>query len=122
VELVQGIAQGTHNAKNLVDMLQQHGDERFRDSEFVMKSLVPYVNGFIMWVQQMAGVKREDMPVAETTRRPMNVRPKEEFDVICGTCRTVFSYPNEAAFLTDTEKNCGEEGCTGFLEPYTKAS
>jgi hypothetical protein len=123
IALVQGIAQGTHNAKHLIDMLQQHGDERFRESEFVMKSLVPYVNGFIMWVQQMAGVNREEMPVAENARRQMtNVRQKEEFDVVCGTCRTVFSYPNETAFMTDLEKNCGEEGCHGFLEPYVKAS
>lgn len=115
VELVQGIAQSTHNAKHLIDMLQQHGGDKFRDSQFVMRNLVPYVNGFILWIQQMAGVQREEMPT--TTEKK-----KEEFDVICGTCRTVFTYPNEAEFLTDTEKSCGEAGCIGSLEPYVRAS
>lgn len=115
VQLVTGIAQNTHNAKHLIDMLQQHGGERFRDSQFVMRNLVPYVNGFIVWIQNMAGVQRDQMPTGQESVK------REEFDVICGTCRTVFSYPSEAEFLTDTEKNCGEEGCTGSLEPYTKA-
>lgn len=115
-ELLQGIANSTANAKNLIDMLQQHGDERFKSSEFVMKSMVPYVNGFMIWVRQMSGVTA---PVEQ----PVVVAPQSQglvngYDVRCIACGTVYTYGDSNEFLADENKVCGNNGtCEGALEP-----
>ena len=120
-QLVQGIVTGQANAKNLIDMLQEHGDARFKESEFVMKYLVSYVNGFIMWVKSLAG--QTQSPQAEVqpiqpiqSVQPVNGNPSE-VDVKCVVCGSVFTYQNQDEYIADENKTCGNGGtCTGALE------
>jgi len=113
-QLVQGIVNGTHTAKNLIDVLQQYGDDRFKESEFVMKSLVGYVNGLMIWIRSLAGVN-------DITVKANNVSKEKEFDAMCIICKSVFSYGSEDEFMSDGEKKCDIEGCEGTLEPIKKA-
>lgn len=118
--LLNGIVAGTSNAKNLIDLLQEYGDERYKNSEFVMKSLVSYVNGFIIWVRNMAGVSQPiPEPVVHVIQPEKSpVVTGTEYDVRCTVCGTVFTYSNEQEYLTDSDKTCGKDGtCTGSIEP-----
>jgi hypothetical protein len=102
----------------LIDMLQAHGDDRFKNSEFVMKSLVGYVNGFIIWVRQMSGmssnasvVNEQAQPVGQTQEEAL------DFDAKCPLCGTVYGFTNEADFMM-SNKVCEANGtCIGILEP-----
>ena len=110
--LLNGVVQGTANAKNLIDLLQQYGDERFKDSTFVMKFMVGYVNGFIVWLRQMMA-PQTDIPQQQNTA-------VSSFDVVCPMCQTEYSYNNEAEYLAEPEENriCNANGtCQGILEP-----
>ena len=114
--LLNGIVQGTANAKNLIDLLQQYGDERFKNSEFVMKSMVGYVNGFIVWMRQMVAPQQEESV-------QQSVVHETSFDVVCPLCQTEYSYGSEAEYLAESEENriCNANGtCQGILEPVKR--
>lgn len=127
VELVNGIVAGSHTAKELIELLQGYGDPRFKDSEFVMKHLVSYVNGFILWLRDMIKPKayvdmaNEQMNSSETTNG--FVAPKGPgVDIECVQCHTVFVYENMQEFEQEENKVCGNNGCTGSLKPLMKVS
>ena len=113
---MQGIMSGTANAKNLIDLLQQLGDERYRGSEFVMKYLISYVNGFMAWVQSMATPQTTEQKIPDVTTVKNTLTVGDGFDVKCGVCQAVFTYPNQQEFDLDTDKSCGANGCMGMLE------
>ncbi len=110
--LVQGIAQGSKTAKDVIETIQQFGDERFKQSEFVVKQLVPYVNGFIIWIQQM---------VEHASPTPSAPNTNQEFDVECPQCHAIYSYPSEKEFIEEQNKICGTNNCQGILQPLMKA-
>ena len=111
--LLQGIVSGSKNAKDLIDMLQEHGDERFKNSEFVMKSLVGYVNGFIIWIRQMMG-QNQNSP--EQQERKVTTTTLE-YDAKCPICGTIYGFESEADFMMNS-KVCEANGtCVGILEP-----
>ena len=115
-QLVQGIVTGQSNAKNLIDMLQEHGDVRFKESEFVMKYLVSYVNGFILWVKSLAGQTQQQSVQPVQPAQQVNVNPVE-VDVRCVICGSVFTYQNYDEYVADENKTCGNGGtCEGALE------
>jgi hypothetical protein len=124
VELVNGIVSGTHTAKELVEMLQGYGDPRFKDSEFVMKHLVSYVNGFIIWLRDMVKPKSFEQGAQENPAPIVsNTAPKGPgYDVECGVCHTVFVYANAQEFAEEDNKLCGNNGCTGIIQPVAKVS
>lgn len=129
--LLQGIVSGSKNAKDLIDMLQEHGDERFKNSEFVMKSLVGYVNGFIVWIRQMMG-QNQNSPEQQTLKKSNNLVGTasegdtsqikvngtfEDYDAKCPICGTVYGFESEADFMMNS-KVCEANGiCVGILEP-----
>ena len=113
-QLVQGIVTGQADAKNLIDMLQEHGDARFKESEFVMKYLVSYVNGFILWVKSLVGTQSQAAPLASV---PQSQGNPAEVDVRCLVCGSVFTYQNQDEYVADENKTCGNGGtCEGALE------
>ena len=115
-QLVQGIVTGQANAKNLIDMLQEHGDPRFKESEFVMKYLVSYVNGFIVWVKSLVGTQSAQPVQPVQPVQQMNGNPAE-VDVRCVVCNSVFTYQNYDEYVADENKTCGNGGtCEGSLE------
>jgi hypothetical protein len=123
IELVNGIVAGTHTAKELVEMLQGFGDARFKDSEFVMKHLVSYVNGFIIWLRDMVKPKSFEQVAQENPAPIANVVPKGPgYDVECGVCHTVYVYANAQEFSEEENKVCGNNGCIGVIQPLVKAS
>lgn len=128
-QLVQGIVTGQSNAKNLIDMLQEHGDPRFKESEFVMKYLVSYVNGFMVWVKSL--VSQQQTPSqGDVYGRPLqsgqstqqgpqgqSMSNPAEVDVRCMVCGSVFTYQNQDEYIADENKICGNGGtCEGALE------
>jgi hypothetical protein len=122
-ELIQGIISGTQTAKELVDLLQSYGDTRFKDSEFVMKHLVSYVNGYIIWLRDMTKPKSYAEATQEVPATNGFVAPKGPgYDIECQTCHTVFVYENAEEFAEEEEKICGQNGCVGVLKPLIKAS
>jgi hypothetical protein len=124
VALVNGIVDGSQTAKELVEMLQGYGDPRFKDSEFVMKHLVSYVNGFIIWLRDMVKPKSFEQ-VAQENPSPAVQTPAPKgpgYDVECGVCHTVYVYPNPQEFEEEDNKTCGNNGCTGIISPLVKAS
>ena len=122
--LLQGILNSTHTAKEVIELLQTNGDPRFKDSEFVMKHLVAYTNGFIIWVRSMMA------PQVETaqTNRGMNGDTQKAtetaFDVECPICKAVYVYGSEKEFIDEQNKACGAEVggkmCPGELKPLMK--
>lgn len=101
MQLLNGLVTGQKTAKEVIDLIQQYGDQRFKDSEFVMKKMVPYVNGFVVWIQSM-------------------VQPKVQnntFDVECPLCHAIYSYETEEDFNNEQNKECGANGCKGILKP-----
>ena len=123
VELINGIVNQTHTAKELIELLQSYGDARFKDSEFVMKRLVSYVNGFIVWLREMMKPKAYAEVAAEVPASNGFVPPKGTgVDVECVACHTVFVYESLEEFMQEENKVCGNNGCTGSLQPLTKAS
>lgn len=138
-QLINGVVGGSHTAKELIELLQSYGDPRFRDSEFVMKHLVSYVNGFIMWLRELVKPKAYGNENAETVSGVDNgdnisssnnssnssgfVAPKGPgVDIGCSVCSTVFVYETLEEFMREETKICGNNGCTGSLQPLTKAS
>jgi len=123
VELVNGIVSGSHTAKELIDLLQSYGDARFKDSEFVMKHLVSYVNGFIIWLRDMVKPKAYAEAAAEVPPSNGFVAPEGPgVDIECQTCHTVFVYESMEEFNQEVAKVCGNNGCTGVLQPVEKVS
>lgn len=121
VELVNGIVNGSHTAKDLIDLLQGYGDARFKESEFVMKHLVSYVNGFIIWLRDMVKPKSYGEVAQEVPASNGFVAPKGEgCDIECQTCRTVFVYESLEEFNQEVNKVCGNNGCVGVLQPLQK--
>jgi len=122
--LVDGIVKGTHTAKELIELLQGYGDSRFKESEFVMKHLVSYVNGFIIWLRDMVKPKTYEQVVQENPPIMSNgSAPKEPgYEVGCSSCNTVYVYENIEEFMTEESKVCGNNGCVGVLQPLIKAS
>lgn len=127
--LLQGITSGTHNAQHIIELLQSYGDVRFKNSEFVMKHLVMYVNGFIMWIQNMMGkpVSTESM---QSQAAPFEVeqhgtQQEGGYDVACPICQAVFGYTSEQDFIDEANKECGANvngvKCPGMLQPLAKA-
>lgn len=123
VALVNGIVNGTQTAKELIELLQGYGDIRFKDSEFVMKRLVSYVNGFILWLRDMVKPKDYVEMAQEIPASSGHIAPKGPgYEVGCTVCNTVFVYENVEEFMQEESKVCGNNGCTGALQPLTKAS
>lgn len=121
VELVNGIVSGSHTAKELIELLQGYGDARFKDSEFVMKHLVSYVNGFIIWLRDMMKPKQYTEAVQEIPASNGFVAPKGPgVDIECQTCHTVFVYESMEEFNEEENKVCGNNGCVGALKPLMK--
>jgi hypothetical protein len=122
VELINGIVNGTHTAKELVELLQGYGDARFKDSEFVMKHLVSYTNGFIIWLRDMVKPKAY-AEVAQEVAPAAFVAPKGPgFDVMCPVCNTEFVLDSEEDLNKEENKVCGQNGCVGMLQPVAKVS
>ena len=131
-QLIQGIVIGQADAKNLIDMLQEHGDARFKESEFVMKYLVSYVNGFIVWVKSLVsqtqspsqgnvyGRPVQSGSLAQQGPQGPQGQPMSnpaEVDVRCVVCGSVFTYQNYDEYVADENKTCGNGGtCEGALE------
>ena len=121
VALVDGIVKGTHTAKELIELLQGYGDPRFKDSEFVMKRLVSYTNGFIIWLRDMIKPKTYEEVVQENPA--VSSTPKGAgYEVACPVCNTIFVYEDAEEFIHEETKVCGNNGCVGVIQPMTKAS
>jgi hypothetical protein len=103
VGLVNDIISQKKGAKELVELLQTYGGERFRDQTFVSTKLVGYANGFILWLRNFAV--------------PEQSKAKESYDVWCNVCGTVYGYDDEQDYLNDVNKKCENAGCVGTLEP-----
>ena len=132
-ELLQGIANGTHTAKEVIELLQEHGGEKYRDSEFVMKKLVGYTNGFIIWIREMMKPKSSYSGVPEMTghehiRQPGEPKPagSTTYDAECSLCHTVYTFESEQDFIEEPNKTCEvmHNGvlCPGMLKPIQMAS
>ena len=124
VALVNGIVSGSHTAKEVIELLQGYGDTRFKDSEFVMKRLVGYTNGFIIWLRDMIKPKTYEQVIQENpVSTNGRVTPKETgVDIECQTCRTVYVYESMKEFIQEESKVCGNNGCVGALQPLMKVS
>jgi len=127
VALVNGIVSGSHTAKELIELLQGHGDPRFKESEFVMKRLVSYTNGFILWLRDMIKPKTYvDMAQEQIINPPVTMNGSTSkgagVDVGCSICGTVFVYESLQEFMQEESKICGNSGCVGALQPLVKAS
>jgi hypothetical protein len=123
VELVNGIVLGTHTAKELIDLLQGYGDQRFKDSEFVMKHLVGYTNGYIVWLRDMVKPKSYAEAAAEVPASNGFVAPiGPGYDVECVLCHQGFVFESEQEFAEEQVKVCGHNGCVGALQPVAKVS
>lgn len=118
-QIIQDIANGTGTAKSVIDLLQQYGGDRFKESEFVMRHLVGYTNGFILWVRNMM------QPQSTENMNGMGVTQKE-FEAECPICHAVFSFATEQEFNNEQDKSCGADingvKCVGVLLPVVKAS
>jgi hypothetical protein len=125
--LIQGIANGTHTAKEVIELLQQYGGDRYKDSEFVMKRLVSYTNGFIVWIRDMMKPKMYNETVTgQENNRGSVQRSEGSYDAECQLCHTVYAFDSEKAFIEEKEKVCGVEHngviCPGIIVPVMKAS
>lgn len=126
VALVNGIVAGSHTAKELIELLQGYGDARFKESEFVMKRLVSYVNGFIIWLRDMVKPKtygdvgHENSTIMDSGSNGSTAPKGAGVDIGCMTCNTVFVYESLEEFMQEENKVCGNNGCVGALQPLTK--
>lgn len=131
--LLTGIANGTNTAKEVIELLQQHGGEKFKDSEFVMKKLVGYTNGFIVWVREMMKSGKSNGSVPEVTghgniRQPGEPKPEglNSYDAECPLCHTIYAFQDEQDFIQEVDKTCEvmHNGvlCPGQLQPMQRAS
>lgn len=107
VGLVNDIISQKKGAKELIELLQTYGGERFKDQTFINTKLVGYANGFILWLRNFA--------VPESVNGTAKV--KESYDVWCNVCGTVYGYDSEQEYLADENKKCENTGCSGTLEP-----
>ena len=126
-ELLNGIMSGTHTAKELIELLQQYGGDRYRDSEFVMKKLVGYTNGFIIWIREL--LKPQKGVVTGTNGLGKEVKQSSGgsgFDAICPLCETVYGFETEKDFIEEENKSCEvmHNGvlCPGLIKPLQIAS
>jgi hypothetical protein len=115
VDLVNGIFNGTKNTKDLIHLLQQYGGEKFKESDFVMKYLVGYVNGFIMWVKQLNNSN-------ESTIEQEQEVNNTGYDVVCNVCKTVYSYESKEDYDNDENKQCEVEACPGIIKVIEKVA
>ena len=123
VELVNGIIAGSHTAKELIEMLQGYGDQRFKDSEFVMKHLVSYVNGYIIWLREMVKPKNYTEVAQEIPPSNGFVAPTGPgYEVECILCHQGFVFETAQEFEEEQVKVCGHNGCVGALQPIQKVS
>ena len=126
VALINGIVAGTQTAKEVIELLQGYGDQRFKESEFVMKRLVSYTNGFIIWLRDMIKPKAfdtvQDIPEVATNGGAVGVAKGQPYEAICTACHTVYVYESPEEYAEEAEKVCGNNGCVGALQPMTKAS
>lgn len=123
--LLNGIMNGTHTAKELIELLQQYGGDRYRDSEFVMKKLVPYTNGFIIWIREL--LKPQKPGVGSGQGKEVKQSSNGQgFDAVCPLCETVYGFENEKAFTEETNKSCEVMNngvlCPGEIKPMQIAS
>lgn len=129
-ELLQGIANGSHTAKDVIELLQEYGGEKYRDSEFVMKKLVGYTNGFIVWIREMMKPKAYGQSEANNES---HIRKSGEtkssgatYDAECPLCHTVYAFESEQDFIEEKNKACEVMNngvlCPGQLQPIQKAS
>jgi hypothetical protein len=122
-ELITGIINGSQTAKELIEMLQSYGDARFRDSDFVLKHLISYVNGYIIWLREMGKPKTFNEATQEVPPTNGFVAPKGAgYEVECMECHTVFVYENAQEFAEEDQKVCGNNGCQGVIQPLMKVS
>lgn len=132
--LLQGIVAGTHNTQHIIELLQGHGDPRFKESEFVVKHLVGYVNGFLMWIKGMMGgqsnngngnVNGHTEPLQSTSHGQEVNSQDGGFDVGCPICQAVFGYSSEQDFADEPNKECGANvngvKCPGTLQSMAQA-
>jgi hypothetical protein len=121
MELISGILSGTHTAKELIELLQSFGDARFRDELFMHRSLIAYVNGFIIWLRDMNKPKSFNEATQEIPATSGFVAPKGPgFDVECPVCKQEFVLESAEDLKDEQNKVCGQNGCTGVLQPLQK--
>lgn len=124
--MIQGIVNGSHTAKELIELLQQYGGDKYKESEFVMKRLVGYTNGFIIWIREMTKPQNSFNGQEPEQTRHTVTQTNASYDVECPICNTVFSYDNEQEFRKEESKECGQEHngvmCPGIVRPMSKAS
>jgi hypothetical protein len=103
--LVRDIVNGMRGAADVMELIVKYGDQRFQDKDFIDKQMIGYVNGFILWIQNM----KQPEPVNNT------------FDVICEKCGSMFEFASKQEFDAEQDKTCGVEKdgvkCTGILTP-----
>lgn len=111
IELINGVIAGTYGPKELIELLKGYGDKRFTNESFVTGALVPYVNGFVMWLRGM--VKQEPEVRVQTEGTATN---SKGVDVICDICGTEYLFDSEEAFNVEESKVCDRQGCKGTLQ------
>jgi hypothetical protein len=133
IALIDGIVKETHTAKELIELLQGYGDVRFKDSEFVVKHLVGYTNGFIIWLRDMVRPKAYvDMAQAQANTAPVapdrivpvaavvNGHNVSKFEIQCPVCNIIYVLDTPEEFNEEENKVCGNNGCVGALRPLSK--
>ena len=120
-QLLNGIVQGTHTAKEVIEMLQQVGGDKYKDSEFVMKKLVSYTNGFIIWTRSLLKPQAEAPAQREGAPERIVSTGSGSYDAECQLCHTIYAFDNEQAFIEEENKTCEvmQNGvlCPGILKP-----
>lgn len=105
--LIKGLMDRSKTAADVLNIIQTYGDERFKDEVFVNSYLIGYVNGFVLWVQNL--VEKRDVG---------------GFTVVCNKCGSMFEYASEQEFSTEQDKVCGVNingtKCDGVLQPTNK--
>ena len=123
-QLLNGIVNGTHTAKEVIELLQQYGGDKYKDSEFVMKKLVGFTNGFIIWMRNMVKSQQETVNVSQ----PQEGAPERvvstgagTYDAECQLCHTIYAFQDEQDFKDEENKTCEvmKNGvlCPGILKP-----
>jgi hypothetical protein len=94
-----------------VNILSQYGDEQFKNQDFINNQLVSYGNGFVLWIQNMAGGVQAPSPVTN------GMKGHEDFEAECKVCGNTYAFASEQEFNNEQEKVCGAETGAGQLCP-----
>jgi hypothetical protein len=108
VGLVNDVLAEKKGTKELIELLQTYGGERFKDQKFVNEKLIGYINGFVVWLKSIA---------------TLNSAPQQQktngYEVKCSVCGTTYEYDSQEEFLADTGR-CDNQHCSGVLVPVAK--